>query len=47
MWTASQDQSLPAWDGDFSGSYFGRLFSAVWVAAGTSGSPRYVGGSGI
>jgi len=36
------DQSLPAWDGDFSGSYFGRLFSAVWVAGGHIRLARYV-----
>ncbi len=36
------DQSLPAWDGDFSNSYFGRLFSAVWVADGHIRLARYV-----
>ncbi len=36
------DQSLPAWDGDFSDSYFGRLFSAVWVADGHIRLARYV-----
>ena len=36
------DQNLPAWDGDFSGSYFGRLFSAVWVGGGHIRLARYV-----
>jgi hypothetical protein len=36
------DQSLPAWDGDFSAGYFGRLFSAVWVADGHISLARYV-----
>ncbi len=36
------DQSLPAWDGDFSESYFARLFSAVWVTAGHIRLARYV-----
>jgi hypothetical protein len=36
------DQSLPAWDGDFSDSYFGRLFSAVWVTGGHIRLARYV-----
>jgi hypothetical protein len=36
------DQSLPAWDGDFSGSYFGSLFAAVWVAGGHIRMARYV-----
>jgi hypothetical protein len=36
------DQSLPAWDGDFADSYFGRLFSAVWVNGGHIRLARYV-----
>jgi hypothetical protein len=36
------DQSLPAWDGDFSESYFARLFSAVWVGSGHIRLARYV-----
>ena len=36
------DQSLPAWDGGFAGSYFGRLFSAVWVHGGHIRLARYV-----
>jgi hypothetical protein len=36
------DQSLPAWDGDFAGSYFGRLFSQVWVRGGHIRLARYV-----
>ncbi len=36
------DQSLPAWDGGFAESYFGRLFSAVWVSAGHISLARYV-----
>ncbi len=36
------DQSLPAWDGGFSHSYFGRLFWAVWVADGHIRLARYV-----
>lgn len=36
------DQSLPAWDGDFSESYFARLFSAVWVRGGHIRLARYV-----
>ncbi len=36
------DQSLPAWDGDFSEGYFARLFSAVWVNAGHIRLARYV-----
>jgi hypothetical protein len=36
------DQSIPAWDGSFSESYFGRLFSAVWVSSGHIKLARYV-----
>jgi hypothetical protein len=36
------DQSLPAWDGGFSGSYFARLFSSVWVSGGHIRLARYV-----
>jgi hypothetical protein len=36
------DQSLPAWDGGFTGSYFARLFSQVWVSAGHIRLARYV-----
>ena len=36
------DQSLPAWDGGFSGSYFARLFSSVWVHGGHIRLARYV-----
>lgn len=36
------DQSLPAWDGAFDESYFGRLFSAVWVRSGHIRLARYV-----
>ena len=36
------DQDLPAWDGDFDDSYFGRLFSAVWVEGGHIRLARYV-----
>jgi hypothetical protein len=36
------DQSLPAWDGGFAQSYFGRLFSATWVSAGHVRLARYV-----
>jgi hypothetical protein len=36
------DQSLPAWDGGFAGSYFARLFSSVWVGGGHIRLARYV-----
>jgi hypothetical protein len=36
------DQSLPAWDGGFTGSYFARLFSSAWVSGGHIRLARYV-----